>query len=412
MYGVVYGVHQMRGGDLSVDRAWVRFLAWAAILAQLAFIAAWIWAAILEDGYSPLEQGVSELAADSAANPAIVRAGIVVLGLSFIALAIAAPTVLPRRAAAPAVLFASAGLLFGLGGIFTLDCQLEGDPGCEELSEAGLLSSEHYAHLWLGLGADIALLLTPFALALALWPTPVGAAALGAGLFGVGFFALAFALLNVSEDGASGLIQRVGLVVIHLWVFIVAGGVLWEARRRPGEGRLIPIRPRDFFARTWTGEGELVIWPYFIGRRLARRFTAVREVTWLSDRIWRFDDRADYGDGRVQSRRTYCEFIGEDRVRLTAADLPEGAAVRLEEGGYRITPWRMNWPIGPLSAPIQCRDLSWVAPDGTFVNVIEARTIVFGLPLAQTRFYVRPAEREGGAREGAAYRPTGRSSRS
>ncbi len=72
--------------------------------------------------------------------------------------------------------------------------------------------------------------------------------------------------------------------------------------------------------------------------------------------------------------------------------VPDGADVQFEEGGYRLTPWRMMWPMGPVPIPIRCRDISELAPDGTFVNVIEARTLVVGIPLAQTRFYVRPSE--------------------
>lgn len=200
--------------------------------------------------------------------------------------------------------------------------------------------------------------------------------------------------LGSSESVAGGLLQRIGFAVIHLWVLIVAAGVLWELRGDARPGDLVPIRPRDFLARAWTGEGELVIWPYFIGRRLARRFSVAREATWLSDGIWRFDDEAHYGHGHIQKRRTYCEFVTEDHVRLTAGDLPDGADVQLEEGGYRITPWRMTWTIGPLSLPVRCRDLSRVGADGTFMNVIEASAPVIGLPLAQTRFYVRPTDPE------------------
>jgi hypothetical protein len=305
---------------------------------------------------------------------------------------------LPRRPARTiaAGLFIASGIAFALTGVLNLDCGMAVDQRCEDLWHAGRLSWQHDAHLWAGFASELLFVLTPFAIGRALWPSPVAAAALTSGVFGAVYWLVTGFGLGHAEGVAEGLVQRIGLGVMQLWVLIVAGGVLWATRGEREPGALIPIRPRDFFAREWTGEGEIVLWPWFLGRRLGgRRFGIVRKATWLSDRIWRFDDEARYPTGRVERRRTYCEFVGDDRLRLTAGDLPAGADVRLEEGGYRITPWRMNWPIGPVPIPIRCHDISRVAPDGTFVNVIEARTLVFGLPVAQTRFYVRPTDADG-----------------
>ena len=382
---------------MRVSRQTARVLAWTALVAQLAFVASWLVAGALDPGYSHLEHGVSELGAGNAENPLLANAALVALGLSFAAVGLSVLAALPRRPARGVVagLFAAAGLGLALAGAFPLDCGMAIDERCRDLWKAGELSWQHDAHLLTGFVAQIFFLVTPFAISRALWPSPVAAAALWAGVFGVLFFLLVGLGLDSARDVAHGFVQRVGLGVMHLWVLIVAAGVLWETRGKPPPGELIPIRPRDFLSRGWTGEGELVVWPYPIGRRLARRFTAAREATWLSDQIWRFDDEARYDDGRVQRRRTYCEFVAENHVRLTAADLPDGADVQIEEGGYRIAPWRMTWPLGPVPLLIRCRDKSRVAPDGTFVNVIEARTPVFGLPLAQTRFYVRPTDGHG-----------------
>lgn len=174
---------------------------------------------------------------------------------------------------------------------------------------------------------------------------------------------------------------------------IVATGVLWETRRPRGPGDLIPMRPRDFLARAWSGEGELVLWPYGMVATShdASRSPATRSGSPIASGASR--SASDYGDGRVQRRSTYCEFVSDDHVRLTASDLPDGADVMLGEGGYRIAPWRMNWPLGPISLPIRCRDVSRVAPEGTFVNVIEARTAVFDLPLAQNEVLRAPERR-------------------
>ncbi len=132
-----------------------------------------------------------------------------------------------------------------------------------------------------------------------------------------------------------------------------------------------------------------MVWPYSIGRRLALRFIAVREATWLSDRIWRFDDEVRYHDGRVQRRRTYCEFVTEDHVRLTVADLPDGADVHARR-------WLPHRPVADVPAArtaAAAHPLPRRLPDRTGRHVRErdeACTPVFGLPVAHTRFYVRP----------------------
>src|SRR4051812_15017163 len=303
-YCTLYTGH--RGGTVP-GRSTARALVWVALAGQVAFIASWVIAGALEPHYSAVDQAVSELGAKTAAHPRIVNAGIVVLGLSFAALGVALLRALPRRRAAKvaAALFVTAGALVVLSGEFQLDCQVGIEP-CHRLWRAHALSWQTEAHAWIGFAAQLLLSATPFAIAWALWPAPSGAAALGSGVFGLLLGALSW---GADAAGAGyGLDQRVGLAVLHLWVLIVAVGILYTTRRPPPLSELIPLRPRDFLARTWAGEGEFMIWPYFLGRRLARRFVARREATWISDRVWRFDDEAQFADGRVQRRRTFCEF--------------------------------------------------------------------------------------------------------
>jgi hypothetical protein len=197
-------------------------------------------------------------------------------------------------------------------------------------------------------------------------------------------------------DAPSGLIQRFGFLVLLVWVVILAAGILHATREEPRPGQLVRLRPRDFFAREWSGEGEIVAWPFFLWRRFAQPFEAHRSSTWISDSVWRIDDEARFGYGRVQRRRMFCEFVSEDRVLITAGDLPEGAEMRIEEDGYRMTPFRMSFPIGPVGVPMRVHDVSRVEPDGTLVNTFEARSLVFGLRLARLTFRVRPVDGEPG----------------
>ena len=259
-------------------RSTARALVWFALAGQVAFIASWIVAGSLEPHYSAVDQAVSELGARTAAHPWIVNAGIVVLGASFAALGVALLRALPRRRAAKvaAALFVGAGALVVLSGVVRLDCEVGVEP-CHRL--------------WFA--AQLLLTATPFAIAWALWPTPAGAAALGSGVFGLLFGALS---AGAGAAGAGyGVDQRAGLFVLHLWVLIVGVGILYSTRGRPPLSDLIPLRPRDFLARSWAGEGEFMIWPYWLGRRLTRTFVAHREAAWISDRVWRTNAQLELG---------------------------------------------------------------------------------------------------------------------
>jgi hypothetical membrane protein len=372
-------------------RRLVRSLAWAALAGQAVFIASWIAAGALQPGYSHIDQGVSELGAANAAHPWIVNAGTVVLGLSIAALAPAVRAVLERRraAAVAAALFAAAGALLALTGVFNLDCGLSRD-SCLARLHAGELSWRTYAHLWSGLGFDLALALTPFALARALWPRPSGMLALAAGVNGVVVLAVIQGLAAAEVDGL-GLVERLGLAVVHLWVSIVATGVLHSTRRATQPSAPAPLRPREFFEGSWSGEGVLVPWPFCVWRRFPVRFHARREFTWLTDEAWLMDDVASFRSGWVESRRRFFQLVAPDRIHVTADDAPDGTDLLLEEGGYRIAPYRFLVAVGPLRFALWCREEHRLEPDGTIVDAMRLRW--HGLPVARITIRAR-AERE------------------
>jgi hypothetical protein len=359
----------------------MRRLAWAAIAAQFLFVASWLVAGAMEDGYSHARSGVGVLAREGAANPAIVIGGLVVLGLSFIALAAALAGTLPRRAASSVAvtLFACVGVAYALTGVVRLQCDLQ-VAGCE----AG-------AHGWIGLVASVLLALTPYAISRALWASPAAAAALAAGNVGLWLGAGIWAAM-LSVEGAGGVFERFGWLLLHVWVIAVAAGVLHATRRASRPGPLIPLRPRDFLAREWEGEGELVLRPLFLGRFFAQRMHARRRAVWVSERVWRFDDEATFSGGHVHRRQNWCEFVTDDHVRVTAGDLPEGADVWIEDDGFRVCPFRFAFPIGPVPVPGECRDRSYVERDGTLVNEMDAYVPGLQIPYARLTFRVRPVE--------------------
>jgi hypothetical protein len=362
---------------------------WIALAGQAVSIVSWVVAGALEPDYSHVERAVSELGADDAAHAWIVNAGIVVHGLSLVALGAALPRVLPSRLVVG--LFVAAGASIVTVGLVPLDCGLS-DDACERMWRAGQLSWQEDWHLWAGLAGQLFLAATPFAIARALWPGPVAPLAFGAGAIGLAAGLASHFFYGVAGS-PDGLIQRFGLLLVLVWVVIVAAGVLHATRSPAPPGPLVPVRPRDFFAGEWEGTGSLVARPFLLWRRLDRAFAARRRATWISETVWRFDDEADFGGGRVMRRRTYCEFVADDRVSVTAGDLPEGACAWIEEDGYRLVPFRMDFPVGPLSIPIRVHDVSWADDDGTFMNSFEARDQVFGLRLARLTFRVRPVVR-------------------
>lgn len=367
----------------------IRSLAAFALLGQLLFVASWVVAGALEPGYSHVEEGVSGLGAADAERPWIANAGIVVMGLAIAALAPALRAVLPRRRASgiAAILFALAGALVVAGGVFQLDCSMSQD-ACVDRWEAGRVSSAHDIHLWAGLAFNLAFVLTPFALARSLWPRPPGLLALAAGVHGIAILVVAEALF-LSEAAPGGLVQRIGLVVVHVWVLIVAVGLIHSVRREPPPSALAPLRPREFFEGAWRGEGELVLWPFFLWRRFPLRFEARREFTWFSDDAWLMDDVATFRRGWIEHRRRFFHLESPNRIHVSADDVPGGAELLLEEGGYRISPYKLVVPAGPLRFALRCREEHRLTADGTIVDSMALRWC--GLPVAQFTIRARPA---------------------
>jgi hypothetical protein len=364
-----------------------RGLAWFAIAGQLAFVASWIVAGALDPGYSHLREGISALAANDAAHPWIVATGFAVMGASIAGLGLALTAVLPRRPASSVAVaaFVLAGLAIALHAVFRTDCSLA-EAACRARFDAGRLSTATDVHIWLGLVFAAILPISPFALARALWPQPVAALSLSAGIGGVALGAAAFA--GELVDAASGLAQRLGLLLTHAWVLIVAGAVLHVVARERAKPVFVPVRPRDFFGRGWEGDGELVGWPAFLGRRVAQRLHFRREIRWLSDDAWIVDDTNSFATGYELKRRMVCAVDGDDRVHVTACDMPDGAVLELAEGGYRVKPYRYTFGVGPLRFAFTCHDRVEQRPDGSLDWTIEYRW--HGLPASRLSGRVRP----------------------
>jgi uncharacterized protein DUF998 len=211
----------------------LRALAIAALAAQAVLVAAWLVAGSLESGYDAADQTVSELASVTADHSWIVRAAFVAWGLGFVALGAGTAITLrgrPWSRVTPA-LFVGCGICVAALGMLQLDCAATVNDVCDARQDAGLLSWHNYAHHWVGLAFELLLLATPFALARAEWPHLIGKLTLLCGVTGIAIFAATWAGFS-REDAPFGVYERLGLGVVHVWVVLVAGGLLVEASSR------------------------------------------------------------------------------------------------------------------------------------------------------------------------------------
>ena len=368
-----------------------RPLAWLALAAQPAFVVIWIVAGAVQPRYSHLDQPVSDLGASFARDPWLANAGIVLLGLSGLALAAALPRVLPRGRAA-AVLFALFAVCMIAVAFLPLDCSLSLE-ACRDRVRAGDVPWQTSGHLWIGLAASVALMGTPFALAYALWrrpaggmaPPPVAIAALAAGGVGLAIAVVAFALRDVGGDGVN---ERLQLLALHVWMGIVAVGILHSAPGREAPVEPVPMPPRQFFGTNWSGDGEVVLRPLWLCGRFPRRWRFRRSVDWISDELCVVRDDATFANGTQAGRRMLSGFVEPGRAEVATLDPPHARThIVFDDDGYRVAPYELAVPFGPLALTVRCHDRHRLEPDGTLVNTIDASFL--GLPVARATVRAR-----------------------
>jgi hypothetical protein len=80
-------------------------------------------------------------------------------------------------------------------------------------------------------------------------------------------------------------------------------------------------------------------------------------------------------------------LVAPDHVRVTSDPLLDGTEILLEDDGYRIVPYRVAIPVGPVHFGLTVRDSATVE-DGTLVNRLRIRW--FGVPVARVELRARP----------------------
>ena len=152
-----------------------------------------------------------------------------------------------------------------------------------------------------------------------------------------------------------------------------------------------PLDARRFFAGRWRGQGELT--PHGPARLvLARREVRLEgRGEWLSETLWRVHEHFDLGGGFGFERRMLMEETAPGRVHATADDMPLGAEIELDAGGFRFRRFRSWLPYRGVRFRLGCTSDTRLAADGALHATI--RLDLLRVPVATLRLTIR-VERE------------------
>lgn len=181
------------------------------ILGPASFVGAWLVGGAVTEGYDPLTQAISELAAEGASTQPLMTAGLVAFGVLIPVWAQTLGRVLEQPALRVSVTVA--GLATLAVALFPLTRE-GGQP--QDLAHA----------VSAGIGY-VAMAVTPLIGAVAFRRRGMPRAAAASAL--VGAVSAACLVGTLLVDGAGGL-QRAGLTVVDAWYVVVAG---WVLRRHP-----------------------------------------------------------------------------------------------------------------------------------------------------------------------------------
>ena len=155
---------------------------------------------------------------------------------------------------------------------------------------------------------------------------------------------------------------------------------------------LTPARPREFFGRPWSGQGEWRPRPWLSWLPGPRRMRFRSFTTWLTDEVWLVHDTTTWEDGRIERRDFLATLIAPDRIRLTGAEMPGGSEIKLAADGFSFSPYLISAvvPMLPVPVLVRCDDSSRLGPGGELVNTVEVSLL--GLALGRQAMRLRPEE--------------------
>jgi hypothetical protein len=156
---------------------------------------------------------------------------------------------------------------------------------------------------------------------------------------------------------------------------------------------LTPLRPREFFALTWSGEGEWIAarWLRRLARR-PRRFSFITATTWLTDEVWLVHDTLTWENGRTENRSGLAQLIAPDRIGLRYDDMLGGTDLWLRSDGFTFTPYQIMAAMPPLPFPlvVGAEDAcAWDAASGKLTDTLRLR--LYGVSIGRMVMCLRPA---------------------
>jgi hypothetical protein len=147
-----------------------------------------------------------------------------------------------------------------------------------------------------------------------------------------------------------------------------------------------PLDARRFFAGRWRGQGELV--PHGPARVVLARTQVQLEGRgeWLSETVWRVHERFALGGGFGFERRMFMEQTGPGRVHATADDMPLGAEIELDAGGFSFRRFRSWLVYRGVRIRLGCTSETRVAADGVMHAAIHLD--LWRIPVATLRLTI------------------------
>jgi hypothetical protein len=154
---------------------------------------------------------------------------------------------------------------------------------------------------------------------------------------------------------------------------------------------LTPLRPKEFFGRPWSGDGEWMPRPWLGWLPGPRRFRFKSFTSWITDELWLVHDTTTWEDGLVERRDGTARQITANRIRLTYDDMLGGTEIQLHPNGFTFSPYRMliSNPMLPIPVQIRAQDTChWNPSTYELQDTIELSLIA--LPLGRLVMRLQP----------------------
>jgi hypothetical membrane protein len=218
----------------SDPRLWLGRL---AVAGPIAFTVAWLFAGLAQEEYSVRREDISALAALDAQHAWIMITGFLLLAAGTVALGVGlVMTLKGRRAVIGSILVMIAGIGLLVAGLARNDCSGELS-ACAERVDAGDVSWHSTVHDMVSLVLFLALIAAPLVLAGSFrgaehWHD-LRSYSIVTGLLG---FVLLVSFVIGAAGSWSGVLQRVFVSVLFLWIALLGLRLTQVSRGRAGQG--------------------------------------------------------------------------------------------------------------------------------------------------------------------------------